>query len=458
MVGLNLLDRLEAFRDRTFMIWRDQSCSYSELLQRIETWKQRLVSVGVQPGECVAFCGDFSFGSTSLLLALAAHGNIAIPLTRSILSAREQQQRCRFASWLIDFDEADGWQIHSLGQRRDHPLLEQLRSAREAGIVLFSSGSTGEPKASLLSVPRLLTRFAKPGRAFRMLSFLLLDHMGGVNTLLSILCNGGTAVTIEQRTVEAVCEAIATHRVQLLPATPTFLNMLLLAEAPQRYDLSSLEFISYGTEPMPASTLKALSAAFPQVKLRQLYGLTELGILPTKTEEGDGLKIKVGGDDCEVRVVNGILWIRAQTAMLGYLNAPSPFDAEGWFNTGDAVMEENGYLRILGRESEMINVGGEKVFPAAVEEVILEVENVRDVVVRGQPNAVTGQIVVARVLLQRPEPARDVERRIRSYCRQVLAHFKVPAIVEIADDTLHNERFKRVRRVTPPERETVRTP
>jgi acyl-CoA synthetase (AMP-forming)/AMP-acid ligase II len=457
MVGLNLLNRLAEFRDRTFMIWRGQACSYTELLERIEAWKNMLASAGVRPGECVAFCGDFSFGAASLLLALAANGNIAIPLTREVLSAREQQQRSRFASWLIEFDAEDAWQLRPLGAEPSHPLLQELRAAGEAGIVLFSSGSTGEPKASLLSVPRLLTRFTKPGRAFRMLSFLLLDHMGGVNTLLSIVCNGGTAVTVEQRTVESVCEAIAAHRVQLLPATPTFLNMLLLAEASRRYDLSSLEFISYGTEPMPASTLKALSVTFPHVKLRQLYGLTELGILPTKTEVGDGLKIQVGGDDCEVRIVNGILWVRARTAMLGYLNAPSPFDAEGWFNTGDAVMEENGYLRVLGRESEMINVGGEKVFPAAVEEVILEVENVRDVVVRGRPNAVTGQIVVARVLLQHPEPARDVERRVRNHCRQVLAQFKVPAIVEIADDTLHNERFKRVRRVTQPERESVRT-
>jgi acyl-CoA synthetase (AMP-forming)/AMP-acid ligase II len=270
--------------------------------------------------------------------------------------------------------------------------------------------------------------------------------MGGVNTLLSILCNGGTAVTVGERSTETVCRAVQDHRVDLLPATPTFLNMLLISEAHRRFDLTSIEFISYGTEPMPAATLTALREVFPGVKFRQLYGLTELGILPTRTHADDALKVRLGGEGCEVKVVDGILRIRTETAMLGYLNAPSPFDEEGWFNTGDAVVQEGDYLRVLGRESELINVGGEKVFPAEVENAILQVENVRDAVVWGKSNPITGSIVAARVRLRQPEPAADVERRIRAHCRAHLAHFKIPAVVEVVEEELHGERFKRIRK------------
>ena len=150
---------------------------------------------------------------------------------------------------------------------------------------------------------------------------------------------------------------------QLLPTTPTFLRMLLISGAYKKYDLGSLELITYGTEPMPTATLESLHAAFPGVRLKQTYGLTEVGILPTKSEQDDSLWLAVGGPGYETKIVDNVLWIRAQMAMVGYLNAPSPFDADGWFNTGDVVEQKGDYIRFMGRKSEIINVGGEKVFP-----------------------------------------------------------------------------------------------
>ena len=133
--------------------------------------------------------------------------------------------------------------------------------------------------------------------------------------------------------------------------------------------------------------------------------------------------------------------------MIGYLNAPSMFDEIGWFNTGDAVVEEDGYLKILGRDSEMINVGGEKVFPAEVESTILEVDNIQDVAVWGKPNPITGTIIVARVALRDAEEKRAVERKIRGHCKEKLAAFKIPALIEIAEGPLHGARFKKKRSV-----------
>jgi long-chain acyl-CoA synthetase len=154
----------------------------------------------------------------------------------------------------------------------------------------------------------------------------------------------------------------------------------------------------------------------------------------------------VGGEGYETKVVDGILWIKAHSAMLGYLNAPSPFDAEGWFNTNDMVEVDGEYIRILGRKSEIINVGGQKVYPAEVESVLLQMENVADAVVLGEPHPLTGNIVTARVNLVQPEPAAAFRQRLRAFCRDRLASFKVPAKVEIVGDEQFNARYKRVRR------------
>src|SRR5262249_41134676 len=156
---------------------------------------------------------------------------------------------------------------------------------------------------------------------------------------------------------------------------PTFLRMMLIACAHERFDLSSLKLITYGTEPMSAGTLRDLRNALPAVRIKQTYGSSELGILPTQSQASDSLWLKLG---VETRVHDGVLWVRSPAAMFGYLNHNSPFDADGWYNTMDAVEVEGEYMHILGRESEIINVGGEKVYPAEVEDVLLRAGNVRE--------------------------------------------------------------------------------
>jgi acyl-CoA synthetase (AMP-forming)/AMP-acid ligase II len=273
----------------------------------------------------------------------------------------------------------------------------------------------------------------------------LIDHIGGINTLFYVLSQGGTVVPVEGRDPESICETIARHRIELLPTTPTFLNMLLMSDALLRHDCSSLRMITYGTEPMPLSTLRHLHAVLPGVELKQTYGLSELGILQTKSREPDSLWVKVGGEGFETKVVGGILWIRSDSAMLGYLNWPSPFDADGWFNTEDVVEVDGEWLRILGRKSEIINVGGEKVYPAEVESTLLEIENIRDASVVGRRNPISGQVVVARVVLREPEAIDQVRKRIRLHCKSRLEPFKIPAIIELCDEPFHGKRFKKMR-------------
>jgi long-chain acyl-CoA synthetase len=207
-----------------------------------------------------------------------------------------------------------------------------------------------------------------------------------------------------------------------------------------------LRTVTYGTEPMPQNTLRRVHAALPHVRLQQTYGLSELGILRSESRGPDSLWVRVGGEGYEWRVVDGLLEIKARAALLGYLNAPSPMTADGWFRTGDAVEVDGEWLRILGRRSEIINVGGEKVYPAEVEGVLLEMPGVVEAVVHGEANAITGNLVAARIRLDAPEPLGEFRGRLIAFCKDRLARYKIPQKVRLVDGPLHNERFKAVRR------------
>src|SRR5262249_1229734 len=112
--------------------------------------------------------------------------------------------------------------------------------------------------------------------------------------------------------------------------------------------------------------------------------------------------------------------------MLGYLNAEQPFDAVGSFNTHDAVQLAGGRFRILGRASDLINVGGEKVYPAEVEDVLMQLDGVRDACVFGKANPVTGQVVAARVWLHDSHDPTQFKASLRQFCSRRLAPYQIP--------------------------------
>ena len=447
-----LFERLADYKEDKAICWRERQYNYTQLLDGINKWNGILADYRISPGACVAVHGDFSPDMTMLIVALIANRNVIVPLTTSVDLKEDRALKISCANYLIEFHDDDSWEIQPCDNPGTHPLLSNLKESGDSGLILFTSGSAGESKASLHSFPQILNRLRKQRshKKYRTLTFLLLDHIGGINTLFYTLLNGGTIVTVPKRTADSICETIQRYKVQLLPTTPTFLNMLLIAEANTHYDLSSLELITYGTEPMSKATLKALLDIFPQVKVKQTYGLTEVGILPTKTESSDSLWIKLGGEGYETKVVDGILWVRAESSMLGYLNAPSPFDEEGWLNTGDEVEVKNGSIHILGRNSDIINVGGEKVYPTEVENEIAQIDNIKNVTVEGRPNPVTGSIVVACVELFQSGDQDALNRRIREYCRDRLEQYKIPAYIEIASINLIGERFKKVRNTKTP--------
>ena len=238
---------------------------------------------------------------------------------------------------------------------------------------------------------------------------------------------------------------IEDNKANLLPASPTFLNLLILSDIHKKYNLKSLEIISYGTEPMPETTLLKLKSIFPNVKLQQTYGLIEVGVLRSKSESDNSLWVKVGGEGYKIRIVDGLLEIKAISAMLGYLNAPNPFTKDGWYKTGDKVLEKKGYIKILGRKSEVINVGGEKVYPQEIENEILSIENVKDVSVFSEKNAFIGNIICANISLKKPEDKSIFKEKMIDYLSNRISKYKIPVKVNFMIDVGHTSRFKKKR-------------
>lgn len=374
----------------------------------------------IVPGDVVALVGDIDARSIALLLELVDRGAVVMPLTE----ANSAQHPYFFEAGSVNVVLRDGRATRLRGGGADHPLLRNLRERGHAGLILFSSGSTGLPKAILHDFSRFLARYATPRPAWTTLNFLLFDHIGGLNTLFHTLYNGGVIVRPSGRTPDAVMADIRAHEVALLPTTPTFLRLWALAGIPPHVEMPSLRLITYGTERMDQHTLSLVAAALPEVDIRQTYGMSELGILRVRTRCRSELWIQVGGEGVERKIVDGELYLRSLNRMEGYLNAPSPFDDEGWYPTKDMVECDGDWIRITGRRDTIINVGGLKVLPAEVEHTALQFPGIRFARARGGANPLTGMHVE---LLCEPDDGAHVDREaLARHLRSCLPPHAVP--------------------------------
>ena len=427
------------------IIWKSKSYDYKWLINHIDKCQQDFRSSGIARGTVVGLVGDFSPNSIGLVLALIEKACIIVPLSNTSNKNESKLLNIAQVEFVYRANENDIFTSEKLFQKSDNGFYEIIREREHPGLVLFTSGTSGEPKAAVHDFLALLEKFKTRRKALRTLNFLLFDHWGGLNTLFHTLSNAGVVLATNDRDPDAVSSLIEKYNVELLPASPTFLNLLLISEAYQRYDLSSLIIISYGTEPMSINTLRKLKIIFPNVTLQQTYGLIELGVLRSKSKSDNSLLVKVGGEGYKIRIIDRMLQIKADSAMLGYLNAPSPFTEDGWFITGDVVEQEGEYIKILGRESELINIGGEKVYPAEVESIIQEINNVADVTVYSEKNIIIGNIVCAKVRLLKNEEKDIFTKRLKKHCLEKLDKYKVPVKVIISDVIQYSERFKKIR-------------
>jgi acyl-coenzyme A synthetase/AMP-(fatty) acid ligase len=348
------------------------------------------------------------------------------------------------AQWIVTAQGYDWSLLPRIDEASSHPLFQQLHARGAAGLVLFSSGTSGQPKAMVQDLSALLATYQeRHSSGLPILALLGFDHIGGLNTLFGALASGAPVVVPATRSPADVALAIAAHHVAVLPASPTFLNLLLAAGVTA--DLSSLRVITYGTEPMPESLLLRLKTAFPRVRFIQTFGTSETGITHTVSPEPGSTFLRFEDPHLEWKVVDDELWLRSRTQVAGYLNASNErFTADGWFRTGDKVEQgPGGTLRILGRTGETINVGGEKLMPGEVESVVLTVPGVTDCRVRGEAHPLTGQTVAVDVVSFTSDQE-ALRAAIRIACRERLARHKIPTRVTFVP-SVSGERMKKVR-------------
>lgn len=441
-----LIDKFSEHKNAPSIIWQDKNVSYGELLNKYEQAVTYLSNNIILPGEVIAVVSDFTPNTIALILALIKNENIIVPFNSNVKDA----EKIKFdiagiqKSIVVDL-ETDTYTMELLGGKGEHEYYDLLRQRRAPGLVLFTSGTSGFPKGAVHDFSKLLVKFQSARKSLRTVNFLLFDHWGGLNTLFHTLSNCGVVLALRNRKPDAVCEFVQKYQIELLPVSPSFLNLLILSEVYKNYDISSLKLITYGTEPMPENTLRKAKELFPEVSFQQTYGLIELGVLRSKSKSNDSLWVKLGGEGFELRVVEDILQIKADSAMIGYLNAPSPFTEDGYFITGDMVERDGEFYKILGRKSELINVGGEKVYPQEVENVILNYDNVTDVTVYAEKNPITGNIVCAKINIEKVEDDRIFIKELKQYCKRNLQSFKVPVKIFISTEPLHSARFKKQR-------------
>jgi Acyl-CoA synthetases (AMP-forming)/AMP-acid ligases II len=263
--------------------------TYNSLLEKYYYWKEKIHSENINGGSVVIVIADFSPNSIALFLALIDTNSIFVPVTHSLEPNLDDIIKISQCEYIIRIDKKDEYSISKLKSNTQHTLYKILRERQHPGLVLFSSGSTGERKASVHDLINILNKFKLKRHAYRTISFLLYDHIGGVNTLLYTLSNAGLLVMVKSRTPDEVLKIVEKYQIELLPTSPTFINLILLSEVYDNYDISSLKLLTYGTETMPESTLKKFNKLFPDIKLLQTYGLSEVGILRSKSKSSSSL-------------------------------------------------------------------------------------------------------------------------------------------------------------------------
>jgi long-chain acyl-CoA synthetase len=419
-----LLDELagrQTDRQRPFLIGPSESLSFAQVEDSARKPDSRLEHV--QKGDVVAVVGDFDADSIALAFRLLDMGAILMPLTEGTSADHEYFFESGFAQWVIR-----GNTIEPRADRTSsNDLIREIRLRTHPGIIFFSSGTTGRPKAILHDFQNFLARYATPRPALRTLNFLLFDHAGGINTLLHTLFNSGVAIIPGERSPEAIASDLIRHSVELLPATPTFLRMMLLAGLFEEDCYPALRVITYGTERMDQNTLDLLCAKLPRVDFRQTYGLSELGVFQVKSRARDSLWMKIGGEGIETKIEDGVLHIRSENRMLGYLNASSPF-IDGWYDTGDLVEQHDDWIKVVGRAKEVINVGGLKILPGELERIALLYPGVLRAKAHGVSNPITGQHIE---LTAEPEPGASLDRKA------LVSHFRSHLQKQLCPHRIH---------------------
>jgi long-chain acyl-CoA synthetase len=346
----------------------------------------------------------------------------------------------------------------------------------EVSMQLYTSGTTGLPKGVMLTNANLSTAIREAGVTFHVaddtvsLVAMPLFHIGGSGWALCAMSRGGRSVILRDVDPDVLLRLIAGERITEMFVVPAVLMLLLATPALADTDLSSLRLVFYGASPISEDVLVRCMAAFG-CSFCQVYGMTETtgaitalsfedhdpdgprrGLLRSAGKPHQSVALRVvdpdTGRDAALGAV-GEVWTRSPYNMAGYWGKPeetaATLDGEGWLRTGDAgYFDADGYLYLHDRIKDMIVSGGENIYPAEVENVLLSYPGIIDAAVIGVPDPKWGETVKAIVVLA-PGASLD-EAAVRSHCRHGLAHYKCPTSVDAVEALPRNPSGKILKR------------
>ena len=396
-----------------------------------------------------------------LLIADGAHLTLALSLRDECKSVREVL--------LADVPSAASEQAHVADWesliRNGDPAADARRNGQDLAALFYTGGTTGRAKGVMLShanfMANSMMQIANLGlhETAVHLHVSPMFHVAGGARLFSVTVAGATHAVLEAFEPDAFLAAIERFNVTVTVVVPTVLNRLVDHPNLQRYDLSSLQLLSYGASPMPEALLKRAMQRLPGIAFLQSYGMTELSPVATMlmpryhTFEGpDAGYTRSAGQavfNAEVAVVDaqdrslptgeiGEICVRGPMVMQGYWRQPEQTAQAlrgGWMHTGDAgYIDARGFVFLVDRVKDMIVTGGENVYSAEVENVIYQHPAVHECAVIGVPSDAWGESVHAIVVTKPGLVATPDE--IIAFCRERIAHYKAPKSCNVLDEDL----------------------
>lgn len=451
---LRIADALDRHPDDLVAVIDDEGVhTWGQLRRR--AWGAAAGWTGVEPGDHVGLLVRPGAAWLASLMAIWYRGAAAVPL--SALHPGSERGR------LLDDARATRWVVEpaedskEVGQVALEPAWADASGERgstdahprDTALILFTSGTTGRPKGAQLSQQniahqaKLLSEAWHLDGSSRLLHALPLHHMHGIAiALMPTLFGGGAARFLPRFDAEAVWEAFG--EVNVWMSVPTMYHRLLAAfdeqvgkQDERRARAASLELCTSGSAALPVTLATRWQELHGHIPLER-YGMTEIGVGCANPRQAEARRRGTVGPPLptqEMRLVGaegedteeGEVWVRGPSVFAGYFERPeadAAAFADGWFKTGDVGRFEDGYLRLLGRNSvDIIKSGGYKLSALEIEEVLRNHPAIDQVAVVGIPSEAWGEAAVAAVVL-RGEPI-DPDT-LRTWSKQHLAAYKVP--------------------------------